>query len=120
MVSFIVVTCFIGGDIISGVLKGTYNGELNSTKLRKGLFHKLSEFLAVGVCYLLEYGAGYFQFGFDIPLLRPVVCYICLMELISIIENICAMNPQLKKLFKPYLEKFNNEEEDKDNEPDGC
>lgn len=118
MVSFIVVLCFIAGDIISGVLKGVYNGELNSTALRKGLFHKLSELLAVGVCYLLEYGAGYLNFGFEIPLLRSVVTYICLMELISIIENICVMNPQLRRLFKPYLEKFNEKKEDEEHGED--
>ena len=114
---YIVVGAFILFDIITGIIKALYQGGLDSTKLRKGLFHKLSEIVTVGGCGLLEYGTHYVDFGFDVPVLKPVATYICVMELISIIENICEVNEPLRKLFMPYLSKLkelNNREEIED------
>ena len=100
---------FILFDIITGIIKAIYKEGLNSTVLRQGLFHKLSEILAVGGAWLLEYAIGYINLGLSLPLINVVSVYICIMELISIIENICIINPRLYKLFKPYLEKLKGE-----------
>lgn len=106
MAIYITVGCFIIFDIVTGIIKALYKGNLNSTYLRKGLYHKISEILAVVGCGLLEYGIKYVQLGVDIPVLKVVVIYICTMELVSILENICEVNPALAKLFKPYMEKL--------------
>ena len=103
---YIVVAAFILFDIITGIIKALYHEGINSTKLRKGLFHKLSEIVTVGGCGLLEYGTHYVDFGFDVPVLKPVATYICVMEFVSIIENICEVNEPLRKLFMPYLSKL--------------
>lgn len=108
---YIVGGCFIIFDIITGIIRAIYKGNLNSTKLRKGLFHKLSEVLAIAGAGLLEYGVQYINLGVDIPILSAVVSYICVMEFVSILENLAAVNPSLGKLFKPYLEKLKNKEE---------
>lgn len=108
---YIVGGCFIIFDIITGIIRAIYKGNLNSTKLRKGLFHKLSEVLAIAGAGLLEYGIQYINLGVDVPILSAVVSYICVMELVSILENLAAVNPSLGKLFKPYLEKLKNKEE---------
>ena len=89
---------------------------MNSTYLRRGLFHKLSEVLAVAGSGLLEYGMSYINLGVELPVLNVVAVYICTMELISIIENIAEVNPSLAKLFKPYLEKL--KEKDKEESED--
>ena len=94
-------------------MKAAYLGCINSTTLRKGLFHKLSEIVAVIGCGLLEYGIKYVDIGIDIPLLKTVCAYICIMELISIFENLSEVNPSLGKLFKPYLEKLKSKEDEK-------
>lgn len=107
MVIYIVVGCFILFDIITGILKAFYYGKINSTGLRTGLYHKLSEIIAVAGAGLLEFGVKYVDIGVDIPVLNVVAIYICIMELISILENICEVNPKLCELFKPYLEKLN-------------
>lgn len=110
MVTVLGVTLgFILFDIITGIIKAVYKEGLNSTVLRQGLFHKLSEILAVGGAWLLEYAISYINLGISLPLINVVSVYICIMELISIIENICIINPQLYKLFKPYLEKLKGE-----------
>ena len=107
---YIIVAGFILADILTGIMQAVYKGDLNSTKLRQGLFHKLSEILAVGVSTGLEYVCNYVQLGIELPLLNTVSIYICIMELISILENICEVNPALAKLFKPYLEKLQDKE----------
>ena len=43
MVIYIVTLCFILFDSVTGIIKALYNKKLNSTALRKGLFHKLAE-----------------------------------------------------------------------------
>ena len=111
---YIAVGFFILFDVVTGLLKALYNGEINSTKLRQGLFHKLSEILAVVGSVLLEYGMAYVHIGIELPIFGVVGTYICVTELISILENLGQMNPILGKLFKPYLEKL----KEKDGETD--
>ena len=112
MIEIIAVSVFIAFDIITGIIKALYNDGLNSTYLRKGLFHKLSELIAVVGAYLLEYGIQYIYIGVDVPLLKATTAYICLMELVSIIENLSEVNPILGKFFKPYLEKLKTKGEE--------
>ena len=107
---YIVVLSFIGFDIITGIVKALYTTGLNSTILRKGLFHKLSEILAVGGSGWLEMGTQYIDLGVSLPLLNCTSIYVCIMELISIMENLAEVNPELKKLFQPFLEKLKNKE----------
>ena len=106
---YITVGAFILFDLITGIIKALYNEGLNSTYLRKGLYHKLSEVIAVVGSGLLEYGIQYVELGFDIPVLKVVAIYICSMELVSVLENLAEVNPSLAKLFRPYLEKLKEE-----------
>lgn len=108
MPTYIVVGCFIIFDIITGIIKALYKKEINSTLLRVGLFHKITEILATVGSGLLEIGATYIDIDFSFPLLKCVALYIVVMEFTSIIENLCVVNPTLNKLFSPYLEKLKN------------
>lgn len=112
MMAFIVVAIFIAFDIVTGIMEALYKGEINSTKLRQGLYHKLSEIICVIGAYLLELGTKYIDLGINLHLLNVVCVYICTMELVSILENLCEINPSLAKLFKPYLEKLRGENKD--------
>lgn len=113
MYVYIVVGVFILFDILTGILKAISKGNLNSTYLRQGLFHKLSEVIAVIGSHLLEHGVQYIKITVDLPILGVVSTYICVMELISILENLCEINPSLNKLLKPYLEKLKGDNDDK-------
>lgn len=108
---YIVVGGFILADVVTGILQAVYNKDINSTKLRQGLYHKLSEVLAVVFSAGIEYACDYIDLGIEPPVLKIVATYICIMELVSILENLCEVNPRLAKLFKPYLEKLNEDEE---------
>ena len=106
----VVILSFILFDILTGFLKAFYKEGINSTILRKGLFHKLSEILAACGAILFEKGFSYFNINIEIPFLGAVCVYICIMEGVSILENLCEVNPALGKLFKPYLEKLKDKE----------
>lgn len=100
-----VVLGFIIIDIITGVIKAFYDGNVNSTMLRKGLFHKLSEILALFFGYFTEYATTVIELGYEIPIFVAICCYISVMETVSILENLCKVNPRLSKLFEKYLER---------------
>lgn len=51
--------------------------------------------------------------GIDIPLKGMIVTYIAMMEIVSIMENIAEINPDMAKLFTPYLEKVQEKKDDK-------
>lgn len=108
----IITAAFIAFDIATGFLKAIKNKCLNSSVLRNGLFHKLAEIFAVCGSWGLVYASKILNFGIDIPLVGAVTLYICIMEMVSIIENLCELNPNLYKLFKPYLEKLKSGEDD--------
>lgn len=110
---YILVLLFILGDIVTGVIKALYNEGLNSTVLRKGLYHKLAEIITLVGAGFIDYTANYIELGFATHVYKYVAVYICLMEIVSIIENLSEINPSLKALFKPYLEKIKTQQEDK-------
>lgn len=102
----IIVLGFIVFDVMTGLIKAGYNGNYNSAIMRQGGFHKSMEVMAMAVAYFVEYAIVYINIGVDVPAVPAVTVYICIMELISILENICAVNPQMCALFKPYLDKL--------------
>lgn len=113
MVQLFISCGFIVFDIVTGFTKALYNKEVDSTMLRRGLFHKLSEVLALLGAFLLGYVAEYIELGIELPLLNVVSVYICTMELVSIVENICEVNPRMFALFSPYLKKLKPKEGEK-------
>lgn len=104
-----VLICF---DFLTGFIKAIYNKKLDSTILRKGLFHKLAELLALIGCGGVDYGINFIDLPFDLPILPSVAIYICVMEIISCFENLCEVNPALNDFFAPYLQKLKNAEKE--------
>lgn len=112
MKSLIVVCCFILFDVITGLLKAIKTGTINSTTAKHGLLSKATEILCVVGGILLEMALPYLQITVDLPLAPAISTYICVMELISIIENLCQTNEGLNALFKPYLDKLKGKDSD--------
>lgn len=107
----IVTLVFILFDILTGFLKAAANHNIDSTALRKGLLHKLSEVVAIVFSFLCEYAVQYIHLGVEIPLVIAVCGYIIIMEIISILENIVEVNPELGKFFSKYLSKLKEVQE---------
>jgi len=93
----LVVMLFIILDFVTGIIKAATKSELSSTKMREGLMHKLSFILALLLGWLCEW---------SMPILGlPDVCgtvymgvgvYISCTEIVSILENLGDINPELK------------------------
>lgn len=111
MTAYLCTGAFILFDILTGILKAWKQKSINSAVLRTGLFNKLSEIVAIAFSAFLEFGGDEIHLGIDLPFVGVVSSYICLMEFISITENLCVLNPQFEKLFGKYLEKVKDKEE---------
>lgn len=92
----IIVLIFIAFDILTGWLKALATGTTNSTIMRKGLFHKLGEILAMAFGYVCQYTLPYMGVTIKVPFAVAIGTYIVIMEIASIIENIAKINPQLE------------------------
>lgn len=90
------VFIFILLDVVSGVLKAALFGNLSSSKMREGLMHKFSYIVILVLSYMLELGQFYTGVRIDFPLITSVVAFIIVSETMSIFENCCEMNPDLK------------------------
>ena len=99
-------------DVITGLLKAGHEGKIDSSKIRSGLYHKLSEIIAVAGSAIFTHYINQVEMNISFPLVTCVGVYICTMEIISIVENLCAVNPKLKRLFVPYLKKLKGDEND--------
>ena len=95
LIIYIIVTVFIILDIITGLLKAFKQKEYNSTIMREGLYHKCGSIICVIFGTLIDYSQKYLDIGANIPVLKAICGYIILMEITSIIENICLLNPDI-------------------------
>ena len=91
----VAVLAFMLGDIASGIAQACANGDLSSSKMREGLWHKASFVLLVMLAFGVEWASGFMELGFDVPLVAPVCVLVVLTETVSILENIARMNPGL-------------------------
>lgn len=103
---FIIVTlCFMGFDIVTGIIKAASIHDIQSEKLRVGLWHKLGFICAIFGAYLVEYtltitNAATIGIEPKIPLMEAVCGYIIFTEIVSSIENIIVISPELKDKLK--------------------
>lgn len=116
MIFAIIVGCAILADIITGFVKAWATKTLDSQVLRKGLLHKFSEVFLCAVSYGAEYATHYIPIDVSIPLFNVTCGYIVLMEIISVLENLTAINPDLSKFIGKYLDSNKRRKKDEENE----
>lgn len=104
MIIYAIVAAFIVLDFITGLIKAFATGTFSSTKMREGLWHKTSLVLVVILGVLVDYAQVYLDLGISVPVAVAVCTYISLMEIASILENVCKINPDLmpEKLAKLF------------------
>ena len=113
------VLIFIIIDYITGVINAALKKSISSQKMREGLGHKATYIILLSVCYIID--TMQINTSLNLPTkLFPIVSYgILLIELTSIIENICEINPELKQANFMYIfEKNNTETKEKNDESD--
>lgn len=91
-----ITVILIAMDYISGIAAAASRGNLQSSKMREGLWHKLGEVGAILLSYLVAEEGRYIGLPYQINLLIPaVIIWISVMEITSILENLTILNPDL-------------------------
>lgn len=95
-------------DIVCGTVAAMRNKELCSSIAREGMYNKIGEvmFLLIGIIANEILAIPPFDgLGISPNVAYLVAAYIAWMELVSILENICKINPELP--FAKILMMFN-------------
>lgn len=95
-------------DIVCGTVAAMRNKELCSSIAREGMYNKIGEamFLFIGIIANEILAVPPFDgLGISPDIAYLVTAYIAWMELVSILENICKINPELP--FAKILMMFN-------------
>ena len=123
----IMLTIVLGlavSDFITGIIKGYVTGTLSSSKMRKGGLNKIGELIVMATACGLEIGInalGHYYGEKPEQLTQiagtlaaiAVFAYIVIMEMLSMLENYCVINPNAlwaKRIVK-RLKNFEGEEE---------
>ena len=95
MAIYVIAFAFIVLDFITGLTKAFATNSFTSTKMREGLFHKVGLILCMILGWLVNFAQRYLDLGVTVPVAVAICVYICLMEITSIIENVCKINPEI-------------------------
>lgn len=86
---------FILMDLLTGLVKAFKEKAYNSSIMREGLYHKFGSIITIVFGSLIDYTQRYVDIGVTIPVASAICGYIILMEIGSIIENVCVINPDI-------------------------
>lgn len=104
----LIAVCFMGLDIITGFIQAVKNGDVSSAKMRDGLFHKCGFIGAIALAYLCEFSMAFIDLGFTVPLAVPVCAFIIWLEVVSNLENLGRISPELSN--NDFMKLFNHNE----------
>lgn len=99
---------FITMDYLTGVVKAIMQNNLSSQKMREGLGHKFTYLTLISVAYIIDTVSTHVSLGLPANVFIATIGGICLIELTSILENACEINPELKN--KPFMQIFDANE----------
>lgn len=86
---------FIVFDFVSGFVQAVANKNVQSEKLRQGLFHKCGFVFAIVFGVLCEWAMSFVDLGFQVPIALTICVYIILTEIMSVLENLGKLSPEL-------------------------
>jgi len=97
---FVAAFIFIALDVVTGYLQAVANKNVQSNIMRKGFWHKLAIIFALICAGVLDVTASVEAsvttgIGIDAPIFDAACVFVIWMELMSVLENIKKMNPQL-------------------------
>lgn len=79
-------------DILTGYIQAVINKNVDSKIMREGLLHKCLLIVAIVIGYIVEYAFGISAVA------QVITVYICVMEVMSILENVKKAGVDLGKL----------------------
>ena len=105
----IIACCFMLLDLVTGFLQAVVNKCVESTKMKNGLMHKCGFLLAIIFGMLCEYAMNYIDLGFTLPIQDAVCGFIILTEVVSNLENLAKISPELSNA--KFMKIFNRDDE---------
>ena len=109
--TYAITGAFIVMDMLTGIVKAFKEKSYTSSVMREGLFHKCGSILCIVFAFLIDYAQTFIDLGVTIPVAGAVCTYIITMEIGSIIENVCVINPEiLPEKLKTYFIKLTGDE----------
>lgn len=97
---WLLVVLFVVLDFALGTIKSYLNKSLDSRIMREGIMHKIGFFGALILCNLIDIAQSVAAFdsilGFSVPVSIVCSAMIIICEIMSVYENIKAMNPDVK------------------------
>ena len=104
MIQVGVACCFHLFDLLTGIIGAVREHNLQSAKMRDGLFKKVGFLCCYALAILVDTQGTNIGLDISVNILPVIVVYTVTTEIISIIENISRINPDLvpdkvKKLF---------------------
>lgn len=110
----VIALTLMGMDILLGLAGAVKDHDVQSSKMREGLWHKCGSIGLVVLAYVLEVAVDHVDLGVVFPGVIVVCAYIILMEVGSCLENLVVLNPELKN--NPIMRVFaTREKEDETN-----
>lgn len=90
-----VALIFNGLDLLTGVLGAIKNHDIQSSKLRDGVFKKVGFIICYALALIIDVYGSNIGLNIGVKILPIIVAYIIFTECVSIIENISIINPDL-------------------------
>ena len=82
-------------DMVSGLIGAFKNNDVKSAKMRDGLFKKVGFILCYVLAFLIDTQGETIGLYMNVKILPIIIVYAVTTETVSIIENICKINPDL-------------------------
>lgn len=121
LVPLIIMLIAMAIDYITGLIKAYIQKELSSKKGIIGIFKKFAYILVVVVGIIADYLCKLFiaefdiNFTFTIPIALLLAIWLTINELISILENLNAINVPMPKFLQTLISKLKNTVEENTN-----
>lgn len=102
-------------DLTTGVVVAVKNKNVQSAKLRDGLFKKVGFIICYFMAWLIDNYSVEIGFSIGVKILPVMIAYAVLTEIVSIIENVSKLNSDLlpDKLLEIFQLKAGDENNDK-------
>jgi len=82
-------------DLLTGIISAVRMKDLQSSKLRDGLFKKVGFMICYFLAWLIDTYGTIVGFNLNVAILPIIVLYACTTELVSILENVAKINPDI-------------------------
>lgn len=82
-------------DLLSGIAAAVKEKDLQSSKLRDGIFKKAGFLMCYALAILIDMQGAYIGMKLEVKILPIILAYVVMTETVSIIENISRLNPDL-------------------------